>query len=812
MKSIPKFLAIFFIPVALAIYFLGLAHWDLSIPLVYSMTGGDDIWQLILTKVVVDTGWALVNPFMGAPGIADWHYHSAAQTSALHSVIMLAISAFVKDAVKVQQIYYLLNFGLITASSYIFCRTFKLNPFVSFCIGLLYSFTTFRINMMFYAYLANYFLIPLALIPVFFVIRGDFANHKQNDQTLPWTTKLFFSKKFLFSCLILALMATFDGYYAFFTVLLLGFSLAIRIISGDYKNPLNMVRPLFLIIVLLGVATTLSLPLSNYKRTHPEEFFPGGIEDPILARRPMEAEVYSSSLKLLIAPINNHRLEPLRELGKYLIKTSDDARAFKINQPIVSLGTIPSIFLIIAFSALLIPSRISTASDNFSVPLSSPTVFRLSASISFFIFLCCITGGVGSLVAIIFPVIRAYDRFPLFLIFTLYICAGSLLTQALKKSSKKNKPPIILGIVLMTSLGIFDQIPYSANKTSEETRSLFLAERSFVNRIEKSLPAGSMIYQYPYSNYLIESKYYGLGQFSHGRLYLHSKKLRWSNGASKNSPVDKWHMRTAKLPIHDLITEISTAGFKGIVIDKSVIPTEEYNRLINYLTSVGSIISDDAKSKLVYASTPDLGYSVKYSDSFDKIESVHVTEKSLAFNSSTPLLLKHKDFTEQLIVFDKAKEPFDLTEKDYPGIFVDSSVLKRGTGELKLKRLDDLVGALSCSPSKLSRSELAHRKLTVKMSNLSSFPLIINEGPFPFGIGVHLRNKDGAPINWDNGYRLNGTNYFAVGATNEYNIDFSSLRINELPKNDEPFILDFGVVQDGHAWFNNFHCLIQVTP
>lgn len=85
------------LPMVLGYYVLGLNHWDMSIPMIYG--NGDDIWQLTLTKVLTDTGWVLSNPFLGAPEVASWHHNAAAQTSALHSVIMLGLNFFIKDPI-----------------------------------------------------------------------------------------------------------------------------------------------------------------------------------------------------------------------------------------------------------------------------------------------------------------------------------------------------------------------------------------------------------------------------------------------------------------------------------------------------------------------------------------------------------------------------------------------------------------------------------------------------------------------------------------------------------------------------------------
>jgi len=153
------------VPLLFAMSVLGLWRWDLSIPLVYA--GSDDTWQLVLSKVLKDTGWILDNPFLGAPDIAHWHNNAAAQTSSIHSIIMLDYPYFLDDAVKIQQTYYLLNFSLISLTSYVGCRLLGIARFMSASVAILFSFTSFRIGWLFYAFLANYFTVPLALVPVF---------------------------------------------------------------------------------------------------------------------------------------------------------------------------------------------------------------------------------------------------------------------------------------------------------------------------------------------------------------------------------------------------------------------------------------------------------------------------------------------------------------------------------------------------------------------------------------------------------------------------------------------------------------------
>ncbi len=280
------------LPFLLAMSVIGLWNWDFSVPMIY--TKHDDVWPLVLTKVLVDTGWVLDNPYLGAPDIAHWQYHAAAQTSAIHSLIMLALSQFIDDAVRVQQVYYLLNFSLISLASYLACRLLGISKIASASVAMLFAFTNYRIQLMFYAFIPNYFAVPLSLVPVFWILTGQFAAYFSTGHGLKAEIIEFLrSRKFWISSFSVLLVTLSDGYYAFFTLLLLVFSAAMRAIYGDIRKPARLIAPVLFIALLISTALLMSLPLAEYKRANPGEFYPGGKADTELFRKPMEAEVYS---------------------------------------------------------------------------------------------------------------------------------------------------------------------------------------------------------------------------------------------------------------------------------------------------------------------------------------------------------------------------------------------------------------------------------------------------------------------------------------------------------------------------------------
>jgi hypothetical protein len=826
-KEIIIIIAVGIIPFLIAMTVLDLWRWDMSVPLVYA--GSDDTWQLVLTKALRDTGWILDIPFLGAPDVAHWHLNAAAQTSAIHSIVMLGLSNFIDDAVKLQQVYYLLNFPLIAITAYFASRLLGIARFAAVSIAILFSFTSFRIGWMFYAFLANYFAVPLALIPIFWILTGEFHKLAANDKNADLVIRrILGSRKFFLSLFFILLVTLSDGYFAFFTLLLLGFATSIRAVYGDIRQPVSLVAPLLLIAALISVALAVSMPLNSYQRTHIEEFYPEGKADPSVLKRPFEAEVYSSSLKLLIAPIPEHRIKIFGELGQYMIDTSNDARKFPQSKPMISLGTIGSTLFLASLIILwlTILRQTSSIDQKTTLPcyLKNNDILWAAIALTIFIFLFSISGGIGTLISLIYPTIRAYDRFPLFLIFCLFLGAGAAITARVRDATRFQYIVAVGLVVALTGAGLYDQIPFNAAKGDTKTRDRFLAERSFVKKIEAILPVGAMVYQYPHSQYLSDSKYYGWGSFSHIRLYLHSNGLHWSNGASKNSPVEKWHEKIANLPISQLITEIEAVGFKGFVIDRAVVSQAEYEKLQSEFAKQGLEFIENTSSNLTFSALRDPGFRIVYDHAFQDPIKIVITDISKISISSLPRLI-NSTALEKILRRRSGESTYVIERAAHPEVFFTTALLDRGDGKKPITPLSVMRGKLDCSIRPSTSTSLNVNVMVIKIENNSDFDWQFNQGAFPLKVGVHLRGSKGSLLQWDDGSRFpninqqiiegknSGSEIFSVPAGKNVEIKFplTSVNLHELKNTRENLTAEFQVVQDGHAWFEKLICSVPMT-
>ncbi|MHB1564980.1 MAG: hypothetical protein ACYCXP_13015 [Leptospirillum sp.] len=800
---------------------MGLRSWNLSIPLDY--TNGDAIWQFVLTKMLVNTGWVLTNPYLGAPGVAHWHNNAAAQTSALHSVLMLALSPLISDPVRLQQTYYLLNFPLICLTSFVACRLLGIARLPAFAVGLLYAFTTFRFNYVAYAFLPNYFMVPLALVSVIWILNGRFATLlNESEVSAGWWYKLMHimrSRDFLLGFVFVLLMAVSDGYYAFFTLLLLGFAAFSRIVIGDWKRPLSLIPAGVYIVALLGAALALQWPLHEYKQTHRSEFYPHGVQDSSLIKHSMEAEVYSTSLKMMVSPIPNHRIAFVGNFGKRVAHTSDEALQFKLGSNArVSLSTLGTLLFCVALILIAIPAsqravvHRTSATNQWTNPASPPNaILGALLSLTLFIFLCSIFGGVGTLIALVFPTIRAYNRFPIFLIFVLYLGGAWFMTQKLREPNGLRRIAWASFLIVVTLVALYDQIPIDARKGNAAMKAQFLAEDRFVQKLEAALPPDAMVYQFPYSQYLRNSKYYGWGSFAGVRLYLHSHNLRWSNGGAKNSPADDWNFRISQLPLNKLIAEVEAVGFSGFVIDRTVLNSNEYQRICRIFTSRGYEILEDAPSKISFVRLRDPGFKLVYDPTYREADHIIVSDPAR--------LLAQSDFPElidgtalrRLVRHDAQKINYVIRKADHPEIFVNGSTITRGLGQTVISPISDMRGKMSCTLKVSRGTDNTTNTLILTVQNQSPFNWKIGgSGEFPIRIGAHILNPNGKTLIWDNGFRIPIETYIQRNASQTFTFPIDSLPISSGVKSSGPLVAEFTLVQDSNAWFPNISCRVPL--
>src|SRR3982751_5066973 len=148
---------------------LRLWHADLRVPF---NCRGDSVFFAMMVKAVIDHGWYLTNPQLGAPGVLT--LHDFPQADGIHLLLIKLMSLFSADWALLFNIYYLLGFPLIASSAFAVLRHFKIAPGPAFVASLLYAFLPSRLMIgELHFYLVAFYQVPLAILLALWVAGDD---------------------------------------------------------------------------------------------------------------------------------------------------------------------------------------------------------------------------------------------------------------------------------------------------------------------------------------------------------------------------------------------------------------------------------------------------------------------------------------------------------------------------------------------------------------------------------------------------------------------------------------------------------------
>ncbi len=192
-----------------------------------------------------------------------------------------------------------------------------------------------------------------------------------------------------------------------------------------------------------------------------------------------------------------------------------------------------------------------------------PTLFWFAIVV----FCFAVVGGVNYLLgAFGFQFLRASNRYSLFL------AAIGLFYLALLLTRLKSKP-VLLAIICAAILpiGIYDQIPKIPDwlrSQREQATERFLLDKEFFPEMERRLPEGAMVFQFPVHGFPENGPVHQMGDYEHFRPYLHTKNLRFSYGTVKGRKGSDWQAKLDHNKPLEVTTELAAKGFGHVLINR----------------------------------------------------------------------------------------------------------------------------------------------------------------------------------------------------------------------------------------------------
>jgi phosphoglycerol transferase len=317
------------------------------------------------------------------------------------------------------------------------------------------------------------------------------------------------------------------------------------------------------LIVLAGLAN-LTPSLVYWGRHGPNQERAG--------RMPAEAEIYGLRIAQLLLPVTHHRLAWLAHL-----KERYNRAALLVNEnDSAALGLVGSLGFVLLLGRLLLRHEPDAQARETTVPLLARRANRASplwqglSLLNLGAVLLAVRGGLGGLVAMRLTWIRGYNRISVFIgFFALFAVVLGLeaLRRRYARSARGNAAYLgLLGLLLCG--GLLDQAPHGCIVPAARVRPAFAHDAAFLQRVEASVPAQSMIFQLPYAAFPEQGAVEAMGDYELLRACLHSRTLRWSHGAMRGREADAWQRAVAGQPPPELVRTLIQAGFGGIYVDR----------------------------------------------------------------------------------------------------------------------------------------------------------------------------------------------------------------------------------------------------
>jgi phosphoglycerol transferase len=539
---------------------------SLSVPFEYS---ADSLYYQSLIKGIIDHGWPLTNPSLGAPFGSQ--LYDAPDTDNLHFLVIKAMGIFSDDPAVILNLYWLLTFPATAVAAWVVLRSLEVRALPAMFGGLLFSLLPYHFwRGETQVFLSAYFQVPLACYLILRALGGE-TLFERREAGRRWAR--LWMRRSLITLAICVVIGSAGVYYAVFTSLLL-IGAAIICLAGHWRQAAPPLAAAALIAAVLALNLT---PTLLYEAEH-------GSNPEAIVREPGESEYQGLSLIQLLLPALRHRVNWLaEEKARYLEDTPVPSEASQSLGFLASAGLL-WLFFLLATGALGRPIR------------SARPIERRAAVAAAMAFLIGTVGGVSSLIAhAISPQVRAWNRISVFIAFFALLAVALLFERGLVRLQRSRwrlagPAALVLGLV---GLAVYDQTPPAGPGLyePESVKAAYRSDERFVARLERALPPDASVYQMPYVSFPE-----GVG-YGPVRGYLHSDELRWSFGAMKGRAADLSACLTP-FSSRQLLPILLAAGFEAIWMDRKA-PTpvagRRLQRSLSSLTGQAPLISEDGQ-------------------------------------------------------------------------------------------------------------------------------------------------------------------------------------------------------------------------
>ncbi|MBU6339458.1 MAG: hypothetical protein KGQ36_05775 [Rickettsiales bacterium] len=535
--------------------------WNVDLTQLMFKYNADDFITAFTIKTVINTGWFSSNDMVSFPHITEkFYFHDfPLHADFLNFVIIKIFAYFSSDPFFILNGVFILTLSLVSLTSFIVLRHFKITNFTALIISVLFAFTPYHLyRNTLHLFLSNYMMIPF-IIMVSLWISSDkikvFGINKKGQFSFDFN-------RYFFIAFLICLMASATGiYYALYSCIVFAISYIISLLINSKDKNQTLSATFLLCLTILIALLLLNIPSILY-------WFKNGANILVVGRDTEHSYIFSLKIASLFAPIENHYIKYFADLGKTF-----DSLASEIETPAERLGLLGSIallFLLIWPFAKNFPEEKNSffirTIHKFNLTKSDQNLISKLSFINLFIILFATVGGLITFIVIPFPFLRSNARFSIFIAFIALFLIAIIFDKIIENKIFNSKLISKLLVLTITLIALFDQVGKvsAASIQTVEMKQQFNNDRDFIRLIENKIPQGSMIFELPALTFPEGGEYRPVIG------YLFSKNLRWSFPAMKGRSSSNWQQNVVNLDFNDFISELKKAGFNGVYLDREL--------------------------------------------------------------------------------------------------------------------------------------------------------------------------------------------------------------------------------------------------
>jgi hypothetical protein len=530
--------------------------------------GGDAYVTLILVKNLVAHGSYLTTPLMGAPYGQNWSDFPLFDSATFAQAKFF--SFFTTDPALIVNLIFLTSFALVALTAYIACRGLRLSRAMGVVVAALYAFVPYHFfRGIFHLTLTQYWTLPLVcMLACRQLSPRPLVSYRAGERT--WRRRLL-TRGNVIGLVIMLLAGTTGIYYAVFAVLLVGTATVLRTLMN--RTTWDLALGALLCLITLVVVGLQYLPTYLYQETH-------GPNPQAVVRDLGGVEVFSLKFSSLLLPTAGHRIPFLANLREESFRTPI------VGENTETLGAVGA-FGVLAMLAFVIWSVAGPRRRQ----VRPWTLLRATSVLTLVCVLVGIIGGVSSVIgAFGFTEIRAWNRISIVIAFLALVAVATLVdtfVQDRRWNRWRARTVLWVAAAAILTVGLLDQTTTRDVLDYDATARLWTGDAAFVHRIQNTVGSNGMIFQLPIAVFPEQGPLNGMYDYAESIGYLHSNTLRWSYGGMKGREAT-WQDRLRPLPAPELVRAIATAGFDGLVIDRSAYPDAGAAMIDQITTIVGA--------------------------------------------------------------------------------------------------------------------------------------------------------------------------------------------------------------------------------